>query len=162
TTPCAIPPVNLFLSTCLGCRVVSPRRLTPGRVIVPRALTTPSPVLWRSVLTPLASPPRLTPGRVLLPRGAPTPTLLVPLRGLSISTPSPRPPGRAWVPQTVPPEPTTALLAPVNPVRSRLRQRWRPAIGGPGPAAGLHLVSSAVRPIASPRHLIPGRASVPR
>ena len=31
------------------------------------ALTTPSPVLWRSVLKPLASPRRLTPGRAFVP-----------------------------------------------------------------------------------------------
>ena len=34
---------------------------------MPSGLTTPSPMLWRSVLKPLASPRRLTPGRAIVP-----------------------------------------------------------------------------------------------
>jgi len=161
TTPGALPPVDPVCTARLGLRVASPRRLTPGRAIVPSALITPSPVLWRSVLKPLASPRRLTPGCASVPRGAPTPTLLVPLQGLSVSRPSPRPPGKAWVPQITPPQPTTALLAPLNPVRRNVCQRWLAAIGGSEPAAAMPaLFSSGVRPIASPRRLTPGRAII--
>src|SRR5262249_60796796 len=115
-------------------------------------LSTPLPALpCHSGQKPLAPPRHLTPGWATMPRGAPTPTLLIPLRGLFVSRPSPRPPGRACVPGSIPPQPTTALLAPVTPVRQRVRQRWRAAIGGPEPVVKRALVSSAVPPTASPR-----------
>jgi hypothetical protein len=136
-TASALPPANPVSSARLAQPVAARRRLTPGQVIFPRVLVTPSPVLWRSVLKPIASPRRLTPGCASVPRRAPTPMVLGPPT-------------------------TTALLAPVNPVRCKQRQRWRPAICGLGSVAAPALSSWGVRPIAVPRRVRPGRATFPR
>ena len=112
--------------------LASPRRLIPGRAIVPSALTTPSPVLWRSVLKPLASPRRLTPGLAIVPSALTTPSpvlwrsVLKPLASLRRLTP-----GRAIV--------SSGLTTPSSVL-------WR----------------SVLEPLASPRRLTPGLRSVPR
>jgi hypothetical protein len=107
-------------------------------VIFPRFLLTPSPVFWRSVIKPLASPRCLPQGRASVPGFATTTALFKP------------------------PDQTIAVLAPVNIVRRKQRQRWRPAIGWTGPAAAPALLTPGVRPIASPRRMPPGRANVTR
>ena len=74
------------------------------------ALTTPSPVLWRSVLKPLASLRRLTPGRAIVSSGLTTPSsvlwrsVLKPLASLRRLTP-----GRAIVPSALTTTVTGAL-----------------------------------------------------
>jgi hypothetical protein len=95
--------------------------------------------------------------------GVPAPTLLLAIRGLSVSIRHRWKPGRAATPAALPPPappppPGTGTLAPTNIIRvRRRRQWWLPAMAG---TAAPSFVSSVFHPAVSPRRLRPGRAGL--
>jgi hypothetical protein len=124
-----------------------------------------TPATLRGIARPVSSPRRLVaiPGQVITAKTTPPPpTLLTPLRGFIFSRrhpPSALGRGRILGARALPPR-TSALLAPVNPVRIRARHRWRWAVdAAPVPPVTV-AICAGIRPVASPRRLRPGDAIV--
>jgi hypothetical protein len=162
------PPPPTLAITARGPMVVgSPRRMRPGRVIIAARQPAVPVVLLRNGLRPISSPRRFRPGDVAVPQGAPTPTLRVPLRGLMVSAAITRQRIAASVGrvllgyQKILPPAASGVMVPVNPVRVRLRQRWRGAISLSSPPVIPVELSAGVRPIRSPRKMTRGRAMTP-